>query len=115
MFDLDAKAAVDAHPEIRDQGKNEKCDDVATPVIHQQFEIRAQNYDERNPVAEAVLARPDVKELAREDVLGRFTSPLEGLARLPEYFLLRHRPCDRGDDEREDQEREYLKKHQHLK
>jgi hypothetical protein len=65
-------------------------------------------------VAEAIFARPDVKEFASENVIGRFASRLERFARLPKYLFLGDRPGDRCHDERKDEDPEDLHEN-HLK
>ena len=101
MLDVHAQASIDAHPEIRDQGKGEERNEVPAPVIEEQREPDNDQDKDRYPVTKAVFAGPYVEELSDKDIGGRILAPLlRRLAPLFKYLFLRNGPRDRRDDKR---------------
>ena len=76
VLDVDAQPAEQAHVHVGDADQREEGDADAAPVVEQQPVAGHGQRHQRHPVAEAVLAREDIEELAGEERAA-------GLARRP--------------------------------
>src|SRR5438067_13824813 len=92
VFDRDTQPAIDAHPLIREPRQHEECEEIPPPVIEQELESGDREDRERDPVAKAVFAGEDVKELACKKGSSPFAALLAILARLAKDIFLGHRP-----------------------
>jgi hypothetical protein len=86
---------------VGDPRYGEEGDQVSSPVIEEEFESGNYQQNERNPVAEAVLAGPDVEELSLDDAAAGFALFLADITPLAKDLFLRDGPCDAGGCDRQ--------------
>jgi hypothetical protein len=114
LFDLDlfalgldaqAQAPEDAHVDIGHPDQREDCNQEATPVVEQQAVTREQHKKERDPVAQAVIARENVENLPLKEPLAILAALLAVFARFTGYLFVGNRPGDAGDWDRQSKAR----------
>src|SRR4051812_28981269 len=84
LANVQPQPSEEAHVRIRDPDEAEECRDQPAPIWIEQVKTGCHERGERHPVAEAILAGEDVKELAPEEGMGRTAAPHAVLARLAE-------------------------------
>src|SRR5262245_22575246 len=88
------QAAERAHVDVGHGDQGEEGDQVPAPVVEQQPVAGEDEEEDRNVVAEAILAGEEVEELPRQDAAGVPGPPGEVLSRLVDDLLMRHRHRD---------------------
>src|SRR5215470_16226522 len=104
LTNLQAKLAEGAHIDVGHEDEREERDDVSAPVIQPQVIAREDEESERDVMAEAVLAREQIEKLPLDDRFTGLAARDTVLARFAEDLLVRDRPRDAGDRNREDEE-----------
>ena len=108
MFDVQAEAVVKAHIEVAHPDQRKQCDQVSAPVRKEQLETRNHQEDGGKVVAEAVFTGEQVEKFALHHVPGILASDAAIFLHLPEDCLVSDGPCDRGDGQRQSDQREEL-------
>ena len=91
-----------------DPDDREARDEVAAPILEDQGEPGQDKHPDRDIVAEAILAGEKVEKLPLVPAAAGLTFFGAVLARLPEDLLVRDRPGDARDGNREDEKRDDL-------
>lgn len=104
MLNVEPQPAIQTHPLIRDPRKEKEREHISRPGIDQEAEIGNQNHKQSDPVREAILAGPDVKEFSDEDIGRVFTVSLRPVPPFLEDLLLSDCPRNGRYHERQDQD-----------
>ncbi len=100
---FNTKACEQIHIGIGNPHKGEQRDDVAAPVIQQQFVAGEKQEEGGDIMAKAILTGEEVKEFALPDGLAGLAARFAVLAGLAEYLFLGDGPRDAGDGYRQDE------------
>ena len=100
-LDVEPESNKEAHVEIGDPHERQPCDQRTDPPVDEQS-VTAQGDGSRCDVmAEAVLTREDIEELARRETTALLTLAHAPVVHFGKYLLVRDRPGDARDRRRE--------------
>jgi hypothetical protein len=106
--DVDAQAGIEVQINVGDENQGEPGDDVATPIVDEQFELREQQEKERDPVAEAIFAGEEIEKFAFPEGVAALAFVFAPVAGFTKNFLEDDGASDGGDGDGEDEEPENL-------
>ena len=95
---------VKTHVLVRDPDERKASDQVAAPVVEEQFISRNYQEDGCNVMAETILTGEEVKKFALVQALTTLALIDAVFAWLMKDFFMRHRPRDTRDGYREDEQ-----------
>jgi hypothetical protein len=98
--DIEPQVGVNAHVLIGNPDQREEGDEVAAPVVKQQFVTRDDQKERRHIVTKAEFAGKQEEKLAARRIGVDLTLANTICARLAEDLFMRHGPGDAGDRER---------------
>jgi 4-hydroxy-2-oxoheptanedioate aldolase len=101
---LEAQAYEEAHVEVGEPHQREPGNQVAAPAVVEQRVSGHHQHRGGDPVAETVLAGEEIEGLARHEAPGGPAFRRAPLARLAKHLLVRHRPRDGRDRNRQDEQ-----------
>src|SRR5437868_13022034 len=101
LADIEAQVGVDAHVLVGDPDQREERDQVAAPIVEQQLVAGDEQEESGYVMAETEFAGEEEKELPAGRVGMALGLADAVLARLAENVLVRDRPGDTGDRQRQ--------------
>src|SRR5688500_15837543 len=106
--DTETQAAVDAHQMIRHPHDGKPGHDISAPVVEQEREAAEKEHHGRHVVAETICAGEQKEELACAEP-ARALGPIHTVvAAFTEQLFVGHRPGDRRDRKRQNQQRQQI-------
>ncbi|MCU1221169.1 MAG: hypothetical protein JWN42_2366 [Candidatus Angelobacter sp.] len=112
--DIEAQVGVNTHVLVGDPDQREAADQVAAPIVKQKLVVSDEKEKRRHVMAEAELAGKEEIKLAAPGVGMVHTLADAILPRLAENILVRYRPGDAGDGQRERKQPYELQRERHL-
>lgn len=115
MFDIEAKTVEEAHIDICDPDQREPRNQVAAPTQVEHLKPGDDEEQNRDVVAETVLAGEEIEELSSNERTAVLTAVLAPIAGFAEDFFVGHGPRNARNWKREQEEVSDLagKTHQH--
>lgn len=104
---------VDTHVLVGDPDQCEKGDEIAAPVVEQQFVMRKEEEKCRHIMAEAEFTSEEEEKLSARGARMGLTLANAIFARLTEDFFMRHGPGDAGNRERKRKKPYELQRERH--
>ena len=103
-FDVEPQAVEDRHVLIRHPDQSEEPKHVSAPIWKNQFVAGDDEEERRHPVAEAVLAGEQIKELADEHMSRLLAAACTKFSWLAKDFLVSDGPADARNWQRDEQQ-----------
>jgi len=108
LADVEPQVSVDAHVLVGDPHQREERDQVAAPVIEQEFVARNDQKERRYIMAEAEFAGEEEIKFAAQQVAMALTLANAVFARFAENLFMRDRPGNAGDRDGQHEQRDDL-------
>ena len=115
VLDVEAQAVEETHVDIGNPDEGEPGDEIAAPAFVEHLKARDYQKKGGDVVAEAVFAREEVKEFARDEAAAVLALVFAPVARFAEDLFMGDGPCDACDRKGKNEEigELALKSHEH--
>jgi hypothetical protein len=112
-LDIQAKPSVKTHVLVGDPDERKACDQVSAPILIKQLVVCEDEKKDRDIMAEAILARKNIKEFALIQPR-TFLAFIEAqVSRFAKDFFVRNRPGNTGNRNGKDEQPYYLQTQSH--
>jgi len=108
-FNVESQPVEDGHVLIRDPNQSKETEQIASPVVIDQLEMRYREKERRYPVAEAVFTGKQVEELPLNQSRRLAAAAHTEFPGLAEDLFMRNRPTDARNGNGDEQQLDGLK------
>lgn len=103
-FDVEPQPVEDRHVLIRHPDQSKESEQVSAPIRENQFVARDDKEECRDPMAEAVFARKQIKELAHQHMPRLLATARAKFSRFAKNLFVSDRPANARDRQRDQQQ-----------